>query len=63
MPSRALDSEIVVMLNVPLWVVGDPWYMNCTLLARFDVREAFRSIFRSRIGSREARSCRSSLVL
>ena len=49
------------MLNEPLWVVGRPSYMNCMERARFMVREALRSIFRSRTGSSVARSCSSSV--
>ena len=63
MPSSALWMLMVVMLNEPLWVVGMPLYMNCTLFALVMVREALRSIFRSRTGSRVAFSCRSSDVL
>lgn len=53
---------MVVILNVPLWVVGIPAYIYWTLLARVSMREALRSIFRSRTGSSTALSC-SSLVL
>ena len=54
---------MVVMLNVPLCVVGEPSYMNCMLRERFCVREALRSIFRSRTGSSVAFSWKSSLAV
>ena len=61
-PSKALPRERVVMVNVPEWVVGEPSYIYCTLLARVMVRLALRSILRSRIGSRVMRSWRSSVL-
>ena len=60
--SKADDSEMVVMLNEPLRVVGDPSYIYWTLWARLTVREALRSIFRSRMGSTVALTCKSSEV-
>ena len=55
--------EMVVMVNEPLCVVGIPLYMYWMLRARVSVREALRSIFRSRMGSSVARTCRSLVWL
>ena len=63
MPLRAPLSEMVVIVNVPLCVVGLPRYMYCMLLARLSVRFATRSIFRLRTGSRVSLSCTSSVRL
>ena len=63
MRSKADPMDTVVMLNVPLCVVGMPLYIYCTLRERLSVRDAFRSIFRSRAGSSVARSCRSLVML
>ena len=47
--------EIVVMLNEPVCVAGIPSNMYCMLRAVFTVREAVRSILKSRKGSTVAR--------
>ena len=63
MPSKAVPNEMVVMVNVPVCVVGLPWYMYWMLLAVVCERVAVRSILRFFTGSSVMRSCRSSVLL
>ena len=60
--SRDDEMEMVVILNVPDWVVGMPLYIYWMRRERLSVRDALRSIFRSRRGSSVARSCKSLVV-
>lgn len=55
--------EMVVIVKLPLCVVGIPAYIYCMLLLLFTVRLAFKSIFKSGIGSNVALSWRSSMAL
>ena len=61
--AKAVLMAMVVILKEPLCVVGLPAYIYCTLLALVTLREALRSILKSRTGSRVILSCRSSVRL
>ena len=66
-PSNADLMEIVVIANCPLWLIGKlkpaSLYINCIDLFLVIIREALRSIFRLRAGSRVTFRVKSSVLL
>ena len=60
---KAEEMEMVVMLNEPVSVAGIPSNIYCMLRDLFIVREAVRSILKSRKGSRVALICNDSFLL
>ena len=55
--------DIVVIVNVPLCVVGEPSYIYCMLFDTVSVREALRSILRFLTGSSVVLICKSFILL